>query len=286
MKTLYVDIYFLINFCVDVLAFYYASNMANIRTGNVRLMILGIIGGASAVIHTLFSAPIIIVSNIVVSIMLFAIIGARAVSVFRRVKFILLFMMIQFLIGGCVTFGYSLLDRYVYPLICDIDDGVANRGALVFAVLVLFSIFVIRLIVILFTSSSTEKSVVLAIELEGKKYECEAFVDSGNLVRDPISLLPVIFIAADGVRRMGLPCDLSIDKIDGVNESYKSKIRLIPVSSKGKSKIYLGIKFDSVSLILGGRKEAVDAIIVLNMEEKTYAGYDSLIPSCLLNEIG
>ena len=285
MKTLYIDIYFLINFCVDVLAFYYASNMTNIRTGNIRLMILGVIGGVSAVIHILFSAPVVIVTNVVLSIFIFAIIGAKDAGIFRRVKFILLFLIIQLLIGGCVTFGYSLLDRYLYPLIYDIDDGVANRGALVFAVLVLFSIFVIRLIVLLVTSSSTEKCVVLKMKLDGNEYECEAFVDSGNLVRDPITLSPVIFISADGIRRMGLPQDLSLAAIDNVKNKYKSKLRLIPVSNKGKSKIYIGMKFDDVSIICGERKESVEAIIVLNMEEKTYAGYDSLIPSCLLNEI-
>lgn len=285
MKTLYIDIYFLINFCIDVLAFYYASNMAHIKTGNIRLMTLGIIGGASAVIHILNSSAIILIANIVISILLFALIGATGVGIVRRIKFLVLFLIIQLLIGGCVSFGYGLLDRYVYPWVSDIDDSVANRGALVFAVLVLFAIFVIRLIVLLFTSSTTEKSVTLCMELEGKRYECEAFVDSGNLVRDPISLSPVVFVSAAGARRMGIPIDASLDKVEELNKDYQKRIRLIPIKFGGKTKICVGIKFDAVSLKRGDRSECVDAIIVLNKEEKTYAGYDSLIPSCLLNEI-
>ena len=44
------------------------------------------------------------------------------------------------------------------------------------------------------------------------------------------------------------------------------------------------MKFDAVFLKQGEQTASVDTIVVLNKEEKTYAGYDSLIPSCLLNE--
>ena len=100
MKTLYIDIYFLINFCVDILAFYYASNMTHIKSGNVRLFALGIIGGISSVVHILTSYLFVTVSNIVISLLLFALIGARRVGFLRKVKFLLLFLIIQLLIGG------------------------------------------------------------------------------------------------------------------------------------------------------------------------------------------
>lgn len=284
MKTLYIDIYFLINFSVDVLAFYYAANMSHIKIGNLRLTLLGVIGGASAIIHILADSVLVTVANALISLLLFAFIGAGRVGLLRRLKFLLLFFIIQFLIGGCVTFGYEILDKYLYPLIVDIDDSVANRGALIFAVLVLFAIFIIRLLVLLFTSRSDEHSVGLSISLDGKKYECEAFVDSGNLVRDPISLTPVIFISAEGIRRMRLPVELSADSIDTLGGVYKSRIRLIPITVGGRSKVFVGFKLDSVCIKSRGSAESVDAIIVLNKEEKTYAGYDSLIPSCLVND--
>ncbi len=285
MKTVYIDIYFLINFCIDVLAFYYAANMAHIKIGNVRLMLLGIIGGLSAIIHILTSSGFVTVANMFVTLFLFCVLGAKSCVAARRAKFLLLFLIIQLLIGGCVSFCYSLLDRYVYPLISSIDEGVANRNALIFSVIVLFSILVIRLLILLFSSRATDTTVFLSLELEGKKYECEAFVDSGNLVRDPLSLLPVIFIGSDGIRRMGIPFDASIEKTEYLKSTYKHRIHLIPINAGGKTKIHIGMRFDKVTIKTNGKEAIIDTVIVLNKEEKAYAGYDSLVPSCLINEI-
>lgn len=285
MKTLYIDIYFLINFCVDILAFYYASKMAHIKTGNLRLMVLGTVGGISAVIHILGGRTVVTVANIVLSLLLLMLIGAKGASIFRRLKFLLLFLIIQLLIGGCVSFGYGLLDRYVSPLISNIDDSVANRRALIFAALVLFSIFVIRLIILLFTSRATERTVGLILELDSKKYECEAFVDSGNLVREPMSQAPVIFVGGEAVRRMKLQIGSALEEIDGLKEEYKRRIKLIPITNGSKTQILVGMKLDTVRVKCENRTEEVDAIVVFNKEEKTYAGYDSLVPSCLINEI-
>ena len=50
MKTLYVDVYFLINFCVDFLALHFASRFTKIPTGNIRLIISSALGGIYAVL--------------------------------------------------------------------------------------------------------------------------------------------------------------------------------------------------------------------------------------------
>ena len=73
MQTLYIDVYFLINFTVDVLAVYFAVLLSKITTSRIRLILCGLIGAISAcltvilelntvfyVINLLFSVLIIV----------------------------------------------------------------------------------------------------------------------------------------------------------------------------------------------------------------------------------
>ena len=53
MTTLYIDVYFLINFCVDILALYFAASFVKIPCTNLRLVISGVIGGGYAVVGIL-----------------------------------------------------------------------------------------------------------------------------------------------------------------------------------------------------------------------------------------
>ena len=49
MRTFYIDVYFLINLTVDILALYFSAIFSKTPTSIKRLLIAGIIGAASAV---------------------------------------------------------------------------------------------------------------------------------------------------------------------------------------------------------------------------------------------
>ena len=53
MKTIYIDVYFLINFSVDLLALYFAAMFMKIRATNLRLVLAALVGALYAVIGVL-----------------------------------------------------------------------------------------------------------------------------------------------------------------------------------------------------------------------------------------
>ena len=120
MKTLYVDVYFLINFTVDVLALYFAAMLCKIKAGNKRFIISGALGAMSAVINALFFNNVFIVaSTSILSLAVMVWIISGNIGLYRKIKYIIAFLMFQLLIGGCVYYAYCLLDeafkRYKFP---------------------------------------------------------------------------------------------------------------------------------------------------------------------------
>ena len=54
MKTLYIDVYFFINFTVDLLALYFSSALYKLPTSAPRLMLASFVGSLYAVFGVLF----------------------------------------------------------------------------------------------------------------------------------------------------------------------------------------------------------------------------------------
>ena len=103
METLYVDVYFLVNFTVNLLAAHFAAKMTRITSSLVRLSGIAAIGGVLATLLVLFfdrflpsallSVAFLIVSGFLVS---------GTVRFFRRLRFLLLFVISETVIGGIV----------------------------------------------------------------------------------------------------------------------------------------------------------------------------------------
>ena len=97
------------------------------------------------------------------------------------------------------------------------------------------------------------------IKIQGKEKKIKVMVDTGNLLKDPISGMPVIVIEHTELYDI-LPKELlnNLEKILGgdlkgipedIKNEYLSKLRVIPYSSLGKQNgMLLGIKADEVKV--------------------------------------
>ena len=112
MQTLYIDVYFLINFTVDLLALYFSSGFAKIPVSTPRLIISALIGGSYAVFAVLFITRQRImypISFLLFIIMIF--ISAKRVGFYRKIKYAAAFFLFQIIIGGLVYYSYCTLDK-------------------------------------------------------------------------------------------------------------------------------------------------------------------------------
>ena len=282
MRTLYIDVFFLINFTVDILAAYLSSRLLRIRVSARRLMAIGAIGALVACLDLFVEARYLHMILTAAFFLTYAFMVPRGVTAARRIKALLAFIGAEIMIGGTVSFGYTLLDKYLAPYLSGAEGGSENRGALIFSILILFAIGVSRLFMFVFTGTGSEKSVKIRIEIEDLFIEAEALVDSGNLVRDPMNLNPVLFIKK-GVARKLLPENVvELTGVDGIPERYRKRIRLIPVTRGGATHVMTGIKPDLVTI--EGKKGELGVTIAIDKEEGSFGGYDALMPSAALSD--
>lgn len=286
MKTLYVDVYFLINFTVDVLSLYFASCFSKVPTTKRRLIIASALGGTIAVLVVLL--PELIFLKIFAATVGLIVIGYAAtvkVTARRRIKFILSFIVFEALMGGAVTFIWELLDKYISGALSPEMGGAFNRKMLLLSLIVLLSIGVFKMLVSFFSNIESEGSVVLELSFLDKKTTVSAFVDSGNLCKDPMDLSPVILVKKD-VARSILPNNIiELCDIDSLDRAVKKRIRLIPVTRGGETHVLVGVKMDSVKAVMGEKAEVLRVTIAIDKEGGSYGGFKALLPSAALDNV-
>jgi len=279
MPTLYIDIYFLINFTVDILAFYFAALFTKVKVGVRGLLFAGAVGGLFAcavVILDIKGILFFLMLALSVAIMTFCL--SRGVSFVRKTKLFSAFLVFETLLGGCVILFYNLLSEILLPFISSAEFGVENKKILILSMLILLSIGAIKILFALFGGSLSEKNVDVELTVFDNSEKVSALVDTGNLLLDPMTLAPVIIVKAQALRRLGIG-ELNEVVINDDGFKFKKRIRLIPASALGENRILYGIKPDSTCVLANGKKSEVDAVIAVDNEKGTFGGYEALIPA-------
>ena len=279
VSTVYIDVYFLINFTVDLLAFHLASAFTKVCIKNSRLFIASLLSALYACIILFLPMKgwaLMLISALTMIVVSYALVGG--ISLLRRFKLMSAFVLFLTVIGGMVYLAFNTLDAY-FPE--QIATAVQNRRLLILSVLLLLSIGIIRLLLVLFYHSTSEKSARVKIELCGRVIECDALVDSGNLLKDPIDLTPVMMIKADAVKKLfpqGMPRMGDSDFGGGLNHF----IRLIPINKNGNKTVVVGIRPERAYIVSGKRYSEIKLTFIIDEEEGRYGGYEALLPLCAL----
>lgn len=277
MKTVYIDVYFMINFTVDILASFVSLRMIHAKTSIKRLILVGLVGGLFAVAELFIVNNFLHIITAASFVLLISYIACSKMSIGRRIRYILLFYVASFLISGAVTFIYRMMDEYLDEYLGEVRSSV-NRKMLIFSLIILLVIGGLRLFVMLFSDSVKEKSARIIIEIDGRSMDVEALIDTGNLVKDPMNMNPVIFVKRSFAEKIFPQAVIELCDIDGLEYSYRKRVRLIPVTKASSTHVMTGIRVDKV--IICGEKEAseIDATIVIDKEEGTFGGYYALTP--------
>ena len=279
LKVLYLDVFFLINLTVDLLSLFFATRILHIKTNMVRLIGISVLGSISAVIDVFLAdinylRPI----NSAVFLVFAAVFISSGIGALRRIKLVLVFVLIELVLGGLVYYGYGLLDRYFSELDEYFSSGAENRKALIFSIIILLAIGVLKLLITIFSSHAAARAVNVRIRICEYVIQTDALIDSGNLVKDPMNMNPVMFLKPELAREV-LPQEITeLSELDALREDLRRRVRLVPVSRGEKTQIMTGIRADSVEIITEKGCEQVSLTVVIDREGGKFGGYDALIP--------
>lgn len=278
MKTLYIDVYFLINFTVDMIAIHFASVISKISISALKLTLLSCVLSAFAVAAVLlpFNETATMLAGLLFIPCMFFLFLKKA-SIKRRIKFCLTFFVLSFLIGGVVYYFYIYLSARIPE---NLISSSVNQGLLFLAVVILIVLALIKLFTSVFSSSVATKCARVRLNLNGEKIDVDSFVDTGNLLTDPVDMTPVMVIKYNAAKKLfpyGIPMLEAID-----TEKFGSHVRLIPVNKNGSSELLVGFRPDSATVRVNDRDEEIKIIFIIDREGGTFGGFDGLLPASVL----
>ncbi len=294
MQTLYIDVLFIINFSMDLLALWFSGGLLHLPRKKGPLLLASSVGGVYAVLAVLYPGNGTVQSAISIAVALllcFTAYGGKA----SKGRFLLVsgtFYLLSFLLGGAVTAFYGMLSSMREDGILFPEDGEEGRR-LLFFLLVLLSGMLLSFIGRRILSHSDQREAEVRILCHGRECLISALVDTGNSLRDPLSGRGGLVVRADAISSI-LPEDiLRLVKNGGIDPSglsgeSRKRIRLIPAESLGAEQLLIGYLPDSVEIAgkeKGGSRVfyPVDAVLVLCGDgNQTFNGFDGILPSALV----
>ena len=258
--TVYLDVVLLENLCMNYIILFATGYLMKIKMKQLRLIVSSILGSIYAVIAYLEILPIYssfgmkVVLSILMVYIAFKPKGVKILS-----KQLIIFYLTSFVFGGC---AFALL-YFVRPQDILMRNGV-YVGTYPIKIALLGGIvgFIITYIAFRIVKTKLRRKDILyniEITLQEKRLKVKAMLDTGNLLKDPISKMPVIVVEKEQLYSL-LPIQL-LDHIEewiGGDEEFLNQIeekeliarfRIIPFSSVGKQNgLMLGFKADQVEI--------------------------------------
>lgn len=258
--TIYLDIILLENLCMNYIILFATGLIHRTKIKGWRIFISSLLGSVYAILSF---APILeiyssLLFKVILSfVMVYIAFGPSNVKLL--IKQLVVFYLVSFAFGGC---AFCLL-YFIRPQDILMRNGVltgtypikiALLGGIVGFVIVNIAFKVVK-----GKLSKKDMFCEVTVFLNNKQKTIRAFIDTGNLLKDPISGMPVMVIEAVELEEM-IPKEITMhvnEILEGKNmeilsripSEYKLKFRVIPFSSLGKQNgMLLGFIADKVEL--------------------------------------
>ena len=283
-QTVYVDLFFLINFSMDFLCFFLTARIMGGKLSLLRTVIASAIGGIYANIILFLSVPwgISLILDLAVCVAMCLVAFGGGGGIFRNT---LAYIATSLVLGGTMTALFYLLDRAQLPL-----DAVESDGISAWLLAVLAALGAVCTVIAgrFFKRRTAKRYAEVTVVLGGSSKRLKGFCDSGNLLRDPISGKPCIIADVNAVADIlpkGVMTLVGRGDVDmsGINDSevYR-RIRLIPTVSATGRAMTVALRVDKILIGNGREEREVDALLGLSVMGRADGDCQALVPTELL----
>lgn len=273
--TIYLDIVLIENLIMNYIILFATGYILKIKLNHIRLVLSALLGGIYSILAYMEILPIY--TNFFMKILLSVVmvyLAYNAKNIKLLLKQITIFYLTSFVFGGC---SFALL-YFVKPQEILMKNGMLiGTYPLKIAVLggiVGFTISVIAFKIVKRKLNKKDMFCDITVFIEEKSIKTKAMIDTGNMLKDPITRMPVIVIEKDILYEI-IPCKIldNLEKIIGgdiSNEIYEeevikylSKFRVIPFTSLGKENgMLLGLKVKKVIVEIDFNEEKINDVII------------------------
>jgi stage II sporulation protein GA (sporulation sigma-E factor processing peptidase) len=277
--TVYLDIVFTINFFMDFVLLWATAKFSQLRTSWVRLAAGALVGACYSLalllpaLHFLLSFSIKVLFSIAMVYVAFPRLNLK-----RFVQALGYFYLVAFTMGGAMLGAIYLISKEqdLYGIINGIFVFLTNVKYTWLVAAVAAAFVLVRYGVGFLKRNFLHSffKVPVIVRIGEKSISTQALVDTGNQLKDPLTLKPVMIVEFDVLKKilppemaaaLGEQSEPDLDRIvNSLSGSpWASRIRLVPFTSIGKYKgMLVGIRPDEVVVITADNNVRIKDIIV------------------------
>lgn len=289
--TVYIDVVFLENLILNVIILYATSLIAKINLKIIRTLISASIGSIYAIMYYIFQIGLysnIIFKFVLSVIMIYVAFNPKEFKTLLKV--LILFYLTSFVFGGASLSVIYLVNAQRINIQNGMIIGKYTMNTIFMGIIIAFIVIVIAFKIIKSKISKNDLFCDIRFKINNKEIKTKAMLDTGNLLKEPITNIPVVVVEhkllydvipneiLDNIENI-LGGDLE-DISDEVKSDYISKLKVIPFTSLGKQNgILLGIKADELIVEEMNSEKKIDKVIIgiYNKELSKKRTYSALI---------
>jgi len=253
LLAIYVDLIFLENLFMNTVILYATAIVLKEKVKPIKILISSTVGGIYAIF--LYSSFFLIFSNSIFKIFLSIVmvfIAYNPTNIKRLFKNLVMFYFTSFMFGGVTLALLHMLNENNIIF----NNGVLKNSQLIRTIfiggIVGFFIITIGIKTIKVRLNKQDLFCNIQIIINSKKLNVKAMIDTGNLLKEPITQAPVIIVEKEKLKQIISEHILNnMLNIENINQQklgeYQSKIKLIPFKALGtKTGLLVGIKADNI----------------------------------------
>lgn len=289
--TIYIDVVFLENLVMNSIILIASGIILKKKLKWIRILLASSLGAVYTIIG--YISVLEIYSNLVLKVILSILIiyiAFNPQTVKQLWKDVLIFYLTSFVFGG-VAFALIYVVKPQDILMKNgLFLGTYPLKTVLLAAIVAFIIIIAAFAIVKTKFGKKDMFCDVEVELNNKKIKTRAMIDTGNLLKEPITNTPVIVLEHTLLYEC-VPKEIldNLESILGgelvkipeeIRNEYISRLKLIPFASLGKQNgMLVGIKADSLKIIQDDQeKENKNVIIGIYNKSLTKRGeYRALI---------
>lgn len=259
--TIYVDVVLIENLIMNYIILLATGLILKTKLKHLRLIIASLLGAVYSIVAYINFLEIY--SNFFLKILLSVIIVYIAFNpqtMKKMWKSILIFYLTSFVFGGAAFALIYIIRPQDILMKNGLFLGTYSLKTVILAAIVAFIVIITAFTIVKTKVTKKDMFCNIEIKLNGKILKTKALIDSGNMLKEPITNTPVVVIERSLLYEY-LPKEIlnHLDDIIGgdlekipeeIRNQYISRLKLIPFSSLGKQNgMLIGIKPEYLKII-------------------------------------
>ena len=272
--TIYIDVVFIENLIMNYIILFATSIIIKVKVKHIRLLLASSLGAIYSIIA--YMSILEMYSSVILKIILSVIIVYIAYNpqnVKNMWKYLVIFYMTSFVFGGAAFALIYIVKPQDILMKNGLFLGTYPLKTIILGTIVAFVVIVTSFKLVKSKISKKDMFCTIKININKVEIETKAMIDTGNLLKEPISNTPVIVVEHTLLYDC-MPKEIlnNLENILGgdfeniseeVKNKYISKLKVIPFSSLGKQNgMLIGIKPEEVTVINDENENKINNVII------------------------